>query len=134
MERTPLGRFVLILLAAIGVLWLLDRALAIGAYFADILLLFFLAWLVAFILRPLADWLQQRRLPWPLAVLLVYLGLFLGLVLVGVPVVSVVVGQSLQLGANLPNYLQQVPTWGQTLQDFLRSHGLPVDLATIYKP
>ncbi|MBM3136533.1 MAG: hypothetical protein FJZ89_14880, partial [Chloroflexi bacterium] len=49
MERTPLGRFVLILLAAIGVLWLLDRALAIGAYFADILLLFFLAWLVAFI-------------------------------------------------------------------------------------
>jgi len=134
MERTPLSRFVLILLAAIGVLWLLDRALAIGAYFADILLLFFLAWLVAFILYPLAGWLQQRRLPWPLAVLLVYLGLFLGLALVGVPALSVVVSQLLQLGANLPDYLQQVPTWGQTLQDFLRSHGLPVDLTTIYKP
>ena len=44
MERTPLGRLVLILLAAIGALWLLDRALTIGAYFADIILLFFLAW------------------------------------------------------------------------------------------
>ena len=134
MERTPLERFVLILVAAIGILWLLDRALVIGAYFADIILLFFLAWLVAFILHPLADWLKQRRVPGPLAVILVYLGLFLGLALVGVPVLSLAIGQLMQLGANLQGYTQQVPTWGQTLQDFLRSHGLPVDLATIYKP
>lgn len=134
MERTPLERFVLILVAAIGILWLLDRALVIGAYFADIILLFFLAWLVAFILHPLADWLKQRRVPGPLAVVLVYLGLFLGLALVGVPVLSLAIGQLMQLGANLQGYTQQVPTWGQTLQDFLRNHGLPVDLATIYKP
>lgn len=134
MERPPLERFVLILVAAIGILWLLDRALVIGAYFADIILLFFLAWLVAFILHPLADWLKQRRVPGPLAVILVYLGLFLGLALVGVPVLSLAIGQLMQLGANLQGYTQQVPTWGQTLQDFLRNHGLPVDLATIYKP
>ena len=65
MERTTLSRFVLILLAAIGVLWLLDRALTIGAYFADIILLFFLAWLVAFILHPIAEWLKQRGKAFP---------------------------------------------------------------------
>jgi len=142
MERNPWLRAVLVLLAIIGTLWLIGWAWDLAGHFADIFLLFFLAWLLAFVLHPIADWLTKVRVPWfggprPLAyrmaVLLVYLGLIVILILLGLLLIPVIVAQAVQLGASLPTYVAQLPRIGQ-LQEEMNRLGIPVDLTTVYQP
>lgn len=142
MERNPWLKAVLVLLAIIGTLWLMGWIWDLISRFGDILLLFFLAWLLAFVLHPVADWLTKVKVPWfrgprPLsyraAVLVVYLGLILLLVILGLLLIPVIVAQAIQLGASLPTYVAQLPRIGQ-LQEELDKLGVPVDLTTVYRP
>jgi predicted PurR-regulated permease PerM len=142
MERNALTRAVLVIVAAIGVIWLLGWIWDLAGRFSDIILPFFLAWLLAFVLYPLADTLGKLPIPWrngprPLshgpAVGLVYLGLILVFVLLGVILIPAIVAQVAQLGTTLPQYVGQLPTLAQ-LQVDLNQLGIPVDLATVYQP
>jgi predicted PurR-regulated permease PerM len=142
MERNPWLQVVLVLLALAGALWLFDWLLGLAGYLADIILLFFLAWLLAFVLFPLADRVATLRIPWvngwrPLshgpAVVLVYLGLLLVLVILGLLLAPVVVTQLAQLGSDLPGYAGRLPTLAQ-MQSELNRWGVPVDLNTVYQP
>jgi predicted PurR-regulated permease PerM len=142
MERNALTRAVLVIVATIGVIWLLGWIWDLAGHFSDIILPFFLAWLLAFVLYPLADTLAKAPIPWrhgprPLshgpAVALVYLGLILVFVLLGVILIPMVVAQVAQLGTTLPQYVGQLPTLSQ-LQVGLNDLGIPVDLATVYQP
>lgn len=59
--------------------------------FGDIILLFFLAWVVAFILEPLSTYLRRLGLPRPLAVSLIYLALAIvisGVIVLTVPLIG----------------------------------------------
>lgn len=59
--------------------------------FGDIIVVFFLAWLIAFILDPIVAYLHHRGAPRPLAVSLVYIALAItltGLIVLTVPVVG----------------------------------------------
>ncbi len=59
--------------------------------FGDIIILFFLAWLIAFILDPIVAYLHRRGAPRPLAVSLVYIALAItltGLIVLTVPVMG----------------------------------------------
>jgi predicted PurR-regulated permease PerM len=83
LERDPLVRGLLLMLAAIGSVWLAGWVWQVVSQFADVLLLFFLAWLLAFVLNPLARRLGRMGVPRLLGVALVYLMLALGLVTIG---------------------------------------------------
>ncbi len=142
MERNALTRTVLVVVTAIGVIWLLSWVWDLAGHFSDILLPFFLAWLLAFVLYPLADGLAKLPIPWPRgprplshgpAVVLVYLALILLFVLLGVILVPLIVAQVAQLGTTLPQYVSQLPTLAQ-LQVDLNQLGIPVDLAAVYQP
>ncbi len=142
MERNALTRTVLVIFAAIGAIWLLGWAWDLAGHFSDIILPFFLAWLLAFVMYPLADTLSKLPIPLPRghrslshgpAVVLVYLGLILLIVLLGVILVPLVVAQVAQLGTTLPQYASQLPTLAQ-LQVDLNQLGIPVDLAAVYQP
>jgi predicted PurR-regulated permease PerM len=142
MERNALTRVVLAIVATIGVIWLLGWIWDLAGHFSDIILPFFLAWLLAFVLYPLADRLAKVQVPWlrgprPLtlgpAVGLVYMGLIFLIVLMGVILVPLIVAQVAQLGTTLPQYVGQLPTLAQ-LQVSLNQLGIPVDLATVYQP
>lgn len=98
--------------------------------FSDILLLFFLAWLIAFILLPIADWLYELGVPRLAAVALVYLALLLGIILlvrVALPVIQdqvtrlVVKTEALFSPANLnalgPAITAQLQQWGMSQSD-----------------
>src|SRR5579859_2842796 len=66
--RLLLGLVLLVVfIYTVGLVW---SALAL---FGDVILLFFLAWIVAFILEPVSILLRQRGLPRTLAVALIYL-------------------------------------------------------------
>src|SRR5579863_3118249 len=56
-------------LLTLGLIW------SVVLHFSNIILLFFLAWVISFTLQPLATMLERRHLPRLLAVSLIYLAL-----------------------------------------------------------
>src|ERR1035437_435556 len=84
------------------------------AYFSDVIMIFFLAWLLAFILSPLASSLVHLipRLPRALAVILVY-ALLIGLLVAAILLVAQ------QLYTSINNLVSQWPS-GQHLRDTLQ--------------
>jgi predicted PurR-regulated permease PerM len=84
------------------------------AYFSDVIMVFFLAWLLAFILSPLASALVHLfpRLPRALAVILVYV-LLIGLLVAAILLVAQ------QLYTSINNLVSQWPS-GQHLRDTLQ--------------
>jgi len=147
------------LLAIIGSLWLANWLWQMASHLADIILLFFLAWLVAFTLSPVverisegmmvgtitggvrrlgatrvADRIQHFRLPRGTAVALVYLFLAIILVVGGLVLIPTAVSQIAQLAqlANrLPSYVSQAPQSVEMLQSELAKHGFEADLTLV---
>jgi predicted PurR-regulated permease PerM len=159
LERDRWTRAAIILVAISAAIFLIEKAWRLSGFFSDIILAFSLAWLIAFILdplveglsghpvpRPLTTWLRQRggakiasavgnfRLPRGLAVSFVYLGLMVIIVVSGIFLVPVTVTQLSQLGAKLPEYIAQAPSWLESLQQDLAKRNIYVDLTSIYRP
>ena len=129
------------LVAAIGAIWLLGWLWDLTGRFADIILPFFLAWLLAFVLYPLAVALTSLEIPWfggrtnmahGAAVAVVYLALILLLVIVGLVLAPILVSQAAQLGSSLPQYVTRLPSLAD-LQAELLQRGIPVNLASLYQ-
>ena len=134
MERDPLVRGLLLMLAAIGSVWLAGWVWEVGSRFADVLLLFFLAWLVAFILNPVARRLQRLGLPRFAGVLVVYAMLALILVTTALLLVPAVVGQLIQLAASLPGLADDLQARADQLHAALIQRGLPeAQLSEFYR-
>ncbi|MBI2305032.1 MAG: AI-2E family transporter [Chloroflexi bacterium] len=125
-------RWLIVLLAAGVALYLGQTLWQAGIYFADIILVFFLSWLVAFVLSPVSRFLMRHSLPPLAAVSAVYLGLILLLVAVGFLILPLTVSQLQQLGGNLPTYVERMPMFVSQSQDELRARGIPIDLVAIY--
>jgi len=92
----------------------LSNVTGLIAYFSDVIMVFFLAWLLAFILSPLASALVHLfpRLPRALAVILVYT-LLIGLLIAAILLVAQ------QLYTSINNLVSQWPS-GQHLRDTLQ--------------
>jgi len=146
------------LLCAIAALYLLEKLWHLLVWLSDLFLLFALAWLITFILNPLVDWLSSRPVPvksWPfirkwvkspflskvdtfrlphgLAVVLVYLGLLVAVVLGGAYFIPTTAEQFIQLGAKLPDYIRQAPDLLLSLQETLARFNVQVDLMSLYR-
>jgi predicted PurR-regulated permease PerM len=158
-ERDRWTQALIVLLAICAGIFLFEKAWQLSSFFGDIILIFALAWLIAFVLDPLVDglggrpapriltrWVRQRAgdqvasalesfcLPNGLAVSLVYVGLVVMLVIIGIFLVPMIVTQLSQLGANLPEYIAQAPNWLEALQEKLARLNIYVDLTSIYRP
>jgi predicted PurR-regulated permease PerM len=102
------------------------------AYFSDLILIFFLAWLLAFMLSPLVT---RLRAAIPIlsragAVFTVYLILFGGLVGISVAIASALVGGIGDFIANVPHLRDQLPSILAEWQHRLNSLGIAkIDLA-----
>jgi predicted PurR-regulated permease PerM len=159
LEHDRWTRAAIILVAISAAIFLLEKVWQLSGFFGDIILTFALAWLVAFVLDPIAEelsgrpaphiltkWVRQRwsnqvanflenlRLPRGLAVSFVYLGLVVIIVVIAIFLVPVTVTQFSQLGAKLPEYIAQAPDWLETLQEKLARRNIYVDLTSIYQP
>lgn len=128
-EWPPAMRLGLGVLIAVGIFWLLGQILAVISFFWDIILLFFLAWLLAFTLRPIVDyfskytvpqWLTRRlhasgyptwanrlsrwQLPRSGATILVYTAVVFLIIATLVFIIPIAVTQFGQLASRLPAY------------------------------
>jgi predicted PurR-regulated permease PerM len=109
---------------AISLIWLLGWAWQIVSRVSDILLLFFLAWLLAFVLDPLARHLQTLSLPRPFAVGTVYLGLIVLVAILGVSVIPTAASQLIQLGNSLPSLVGDLQMQAMQAQTYMTRLGL----------
>ncbi len=117
-------------------------AAEVASMFSHLLLLLALAWMLAFVLTPVAQWLDrgpvpQRlveaarrhwgarpaelldavRIPYGLAAVLLYLTMLFGLGALVVLVVPRLVSQLLRLSEQLPEYIEDFPAWWEGIQD-----------------
>lgn len=134
LERDPLVRGLLLMLAAIGTVWLAGWGWQVVSRFADVLLLFFLAWLLAFVLSPVSRRLVRVGLPRPGAVGLVFAGLTVALVTTGLLVVPVLVSQTVQLATSLPALADNLQVRADELHAGLIARGLAeAQLSEVYR-
>ena len=159
MTRKRLYNTLLVLLTLIAVIILLRLLWDTLATFAGLLLMFALAWLIAFILRPVTRWMAEgplalrlltairrrwgeKRTHWigqlldPVAVTIVYLALLGAVIVTVVAFIPVVVNQSRQLVMASVDYLQHAPEWIATFQtDIAVRFNVPPDLVNqFYRP
>ncbi|MCL5266293.1 MAG: AI-2E family transporter [Chloroflexi bacterium] len=134
MERDPWLRALIVLLVIIAVIYLFGLLWSTAMIFSDIIMLFFMSWLVAFILKPLARFLNvQGRLPRLMAVGIVFAGFFLAIAIAGIIMVPVIGFQLAQLSTNLPRYAKELPSLTNLLQADLQARGINVELSQWYQ-
>src|SRR6266852_5979245 len=140
MIRDPWLRALSVLGCAIAGLYLVSILWGIVQEFADIILLFFLAWLVAFVLEPFVATLVESRLPRLAAIGLTYLTLLVVLVAGVILLVPALSLQLVEVARNLPTYVEQSTLLLNNIQnaanDWLTGHGSPVlvDLKSALNP
>ena len=130
LTRDPSVRALVIVLLVIASLYLAGLIWQIAAQFSDIILLFVLAWVVAFILEPFVDGLQrQAYLPRPIAVAVAYLGMLIVGATATIWIVPALSRQMTQLASELPAYLAFIDAGFRDLQAALDERGVAVNLA-----
>jgi predicted PurR-regulated permease PerM len=143
----------LVLLIILAALFLAQMLWQLLSGYADLLLLFLLSWLVAFVLNPLVHQLCHHPIPSALvpaleaafgkerakravafrfsrgaAVATIYLGLVLAIVIAVALFVPTAVVQLSQLAIHLPEYMAQVPAVGAWVQNELARFGIRLNV------
>jgi predicted PurR-regulated permease PerM len=131
MLRDPWLRALAILGCAIAGFYLVGLLWQVLQEFADIILLFFLAWLLAFVLEPLvAALIEVVHLPRLGAIGLTYLILLVLLSFGVILLVPALTLQVVEIARNLPTYSERVVNGVTDLQananDWLLGHGSPL--------
>ncbi len=140
MIRDPWLRTLAILGCAIAGVYLTGLLWQIVQEFADIILLFFLAWLIAFVLEPLVGTLVEARLPRLAAIGLTYVTLLVLLSLGVILLVPALTLQTVEVVRNMPGYVEQVAALLTDLQAstnaWLVDHRSPllIDLQSALNP
>jgi predicted PurR-regulated permease PerM len=132
MQNNRWFQTLIVLLVIIATGWIIGQVWDFLKQFSSVLLLFFLSWLLAFILRPVAKWLMSRGITRTWSVAIVYLGLLLVLTIAGFILVPIISVQVEQLIGQLPAYATELERMIIDGQRLLEGWGLqPGDLERI---
>src|SRR5215207_3231776 len=135
MIRDPWLRALVVLGVVLGRLAILFVVWSIASTFSDIVSLFFLAWVLAFIIEPTVTPLVTRvGRPRPVAITIAYVGL-LALIVLGILFVTPqLIAQGVQLVTYLPGLAERVNQELLVLQSELESRGVTVNLQAVLGP
>lgn len=123
----------IVLLVIIASAWLAGQAWSFLIQFSNVILLFFLAWLLAFILSPIARAMQRRGVPKTLSVAVVYLSLALIFTGAGWFLVPAITDQISKLINNFNTYTSTIGQLVNQGNDTLHSWGMTkADLTSLY--
>src|SRR5690242_1426272 len=125
LDRHRVLRLLLGLVTVLVAMWVLGVIWSVLASVGDILLLFFLAWVITFILAPVSNFLISRKFPRVLAVSLVYIALLVvisGAIVLMVPAIQ---SQVTQLADEIKSDLsaERLATLNQSAIDLLQRFG-----------
>ena len=123
MTRIAIPRFLIVLVALIGGLWLIEQIFSLVYRIADILLLFGLAWLLMLLLDPLIRRLESARIPRGAAIGIAYLiavGGLIGALLALAP-------QFAGLTQSLPRLVNAISAHAERAAVWLQDHGVQIN-------
>ncbi len=127
-------------------IFLILGIIALGTYLAgvfigiifllfDVLLLFLLAWMLAYILNPLVRGIMfDLRLSRALAVFVVYFGLLGILVVLGLVIIPAAAVQVEQLAGVVPDLVRPIPGLLQGWERLIRDLGIPAEVSGLADP
>ena len=122
-------------LAIVGIgVFLIERFAVVTELLATPLLMFIIAWLIALIIEPLYDWLEQLHIARRFAVPVIYVALLTLLTVAIFAFIPVTYTQLNLLGQNVPNYLNLVTLFFADIETQLSSVGLNTDLTAVFRP
>ncbi len=123
MTRITVPRFLIVLFAVIGGVWLLEQLFGLLYRIADILLLFGLAWLLKLLLDPPIRRLEQWKVPRAIAIAIAYLltlgGMIGGLVALTPQIAAITLG--------IPDFIDDLVVRAARWAVWLRQQGIEVD-------
>lgn len=122
MQNNSWLQALIVLLVIIASLFLASLVWSFFIQFSNVILLFFLSWLLAFILRPVARSLTNGGINYTLSVLIVYLGLAIVLTIGGFLLVPVITQQVSDLNKNFGAYVQDINGIVKSGQDVLKTN------------
>jgi predicted PurR-regulated permease PerM len=125
LDRHRVLRLLLGLVTVLVAMWVLGVMWSVLASVGDILLLFFLAWVITFVLAPVSNFLVSRKFPRVLAVSLVYIALLVvisGAIVLMVPAIQ---SQVTQLAEEIKSDLsaERLAALNESAVDLLRRLG-----------
>src|SRR5690242_21054086 len=125
LDRHRVLRILLALVTVLVAMWVISIVWSLLASVGDILLLFFLAWVITFILAPVSNFLISRKFPRVLAVSLVYIALLIvisGAIVLMVPTIQ---SQVTHLADEIKSDLsaERLATLNESAVDLLRRLG-----------
>ena len=115
----------IVLMILIAVIWIGEFLWNLAGRFANLVLIFFFAWLVSFALTPLVRRLQRARVPTAPATGIVYLAIFAIAALLGVFVMPVVARDLAGLAGNVSAYADDIQNLANDVRRGLVDLGLP---------
>ena len=123
----------LIVGTVLATIFLIGQVSSILVYFSDVILIFFLAWLFAFVISPVATAMVRAipRLPRTLAVVITYGGLLVGLTVLALFLAGTLADSVSAFLSSLPQLEQNLPQILQPWQERLDAIGLHVDLVAL---
>ncbi len=130
MIKDPWLRALVIIMVFIAGLYLIGLVWQVAVQFFDIIILFFLAWILSFLLDPVVQFLVQHiRLPRSVAASLVYLGLLVLLSVGTILLVPTLSEQLVQINRQMPDYVATVGDWLTDAQVRLEERGVHLELS-----
>src|SRR5262245_5992106 len=109
---------ILLILGVVALILLVGGQLAsIFYYFGDVILIFFLAWLIAFVISPVTTWLIDRipGLPPAVATVLVYTIVVAG-------GLAILVAGAAALYSSIDQFIREIPTIREKLPELVRPY------------
>ncbi len=91
---------------------------------SDILVALFIALIFASAVDPWVDWLEKKKIPRGVSILLIYLILFTVIASVIYLIIPPIVQETAELGNNLPRYLEKTVSTFSALKQYTVQHGI----------
>ncbi len=131
-ENSPLLRTVLVLVGMSAALFLVTALGQVIIFFGDIILVVFIAWIIATLLRRPADYLEQR-LHWnrTLSRLLAFVAFLVPFAIVLAFLVPLTITQVILLAQTAPTIIADIPLLALKAQEALAGMGIDVDLEAL---
>jgi sporulation integral membrane protein YtvI len=130
-DRSAYLRYGLIGASGALILVLLYWLYRSGAAMLIVLLPFFLAIILAYILNPLVEFLENRHVPRYLGILLIYAIFFTLLLIIGLTTIPTLILELQKLGEKIPEYTRHIQQFILTLQSDYRRINIPESIRLV---
>lgn len=132
LERNFWFRTAVVVIAFSAIIFLVDAMRKVWDFLGDLILVFFLAYLVgSLIIHTVRSLMRIPGMKRPLAILIVYLVLLSIVAVIGALVIPATITQVITIAEDIPSFVDRIPEFIQAAEEYLAGFEIRVDLTTL---